>query len=173
MVGNNQQGVIIGISSESKELPLDKRLEEVWRNAYAAGFAVGEVDGLIDGREQGFAAGYDENFAEGHAVGFTDGYKWGFSQGRLLGYGTGLRKGRYGDSMQERQKIICWGTKKVWRREKRKDSRMGEILAKEKVSIIALISVMRRDLQMKLLGLLQKSMKKAWQKGVNRSLIAS
>lgn len=69
MVGNNQQGVIIDISSESKELPLDKRLEEVWRNAYAAGFAVGQVDGFIDGYNQGFATSYDESFAEGHTIG--------------------------------------------------------------------------------------------------------
>ena len=95
MVSSKQQDVATDISSESKELSLEERIEKVRRDAYAAGFAVGEVDGLIDGREQGFAAGYDESFAEGHAVGFTDGYKWGLSQGKLLGYGTGLRKGRY------------------------------------------------------------------------------
>ena len=95
MVSSNQHDVGTDSSSEHKELSLEERLEKVRRDAYAAGFAEGEVDGFIDGREQGFAAGYDESFAEGHAVGFTDGYKWGFSQGKLLGYGTGLRKGRY------------------------------------------------------------------------------
>ena len=95
MVSSNQHDVGTDSSSEHKELSLEERLEKVRRDAYAAGFAEGEVDGFIDGREQGFAAGYDESFAEGHAVGFTDGYKWGLSQGKLLGYGTGLRKGRY------------------------------------------------------------------------------
>ena len=51
MVSSNQHDVGTDSSSEHKELSLEERLEKVRRDAYAAGFAEGEVDGFIDGRE--------------------------------------------------------------------------------------------------------------------------
>lgn len=95
MVSSNQHDVGTDSSSEHKELSLEERLEKVRRDAYAAGFAEGEVDGFIDGREQGFTAGYDESFAEGHAVGFAEGYDKGVADGHKEGYDKGLTKGWY------------------------------------------------------------------------------
>ena len=94
MVSSKQQDVATDISSESKELSLEERIEKVRRDAYAAGFAVGEVDGFIDGYNQGFATSYDESFAEGHTIGFAQGYQQGLAKGEKEGFDNGLIKGR-------------------------------------------------------------------------------